>query len=329
MAPAFLSTVSPAAAAERLRVGGLVGLPTETVYGLAARADHSDAVLRIFDVKGRPSSNPLIVHVADQSALSVWATDIPGYVWDLADRFWPGPLTLVLTSNGRACPQVQAGQPTIALRAPQHPLFQAVLARLQATGVPSPGLAAPSANRSGRVSPTTAPAVAAELGSALSSHDAILDGGPCTVGIESTIIVCGTNTVSIARPGSISLEQIAQVVDVTNSSSSGTLPGSSTSHYAPVARVRVVDSIDTVGMAANGAAVGVIGIDADISEADPTWRRLTSARTPEVLAQQLYAALRSADEHGLDEVVAVVPNGVGISLAIRDRLTRSAAARTS
>ena len=282
---------------------------------------------RIFETKGRPASNPLIVHVADQRALTAWATDIPAYVWDLADRFWPGPLTLVLASNGRACPEIQAGQPTIALRAPQHPLFQSVLAELAAHDLSAPGLAAPSANRSGRVSPTTAAAVAEELGSELDSRDAILDGGPCAIGIESTIVVCGARSVSIARPGSILPEQLGEVVDVVSRSGAGPLPGSSTSHYSPVARVRVVDAIDDIDAASIGAAVGVVGVRTDIADADPNWQRLTSADTPEELAQQLYAALRAGDEYGLAEVVAVVPSTAGISLAIRDRLSRSAAPR--
>jgi L-threonylcarbamoyladenylate synthase len=317
-------------------------LPTETVYGLGGLASSPTAVANIFRVKGRPATHPVIVHVSGHDQVRYWSDSPPQTALAIAAAFWPGPITVVVPRSASVLDAVTGGQDTVALRAPGHPLFREVLSELAALGIEHPGIAAPSANRFGRVSPTTADHVSDELGSFLGPHDLILDGGPSTVGIESTIVLCGPDTVSIARHGGITATQIERVVPVSlanesliNPDRSPRVPGSLASHYAPNARVHLADlavngelarMADRVG---TGPSVGVVGLSTDVSKAPAGWRRLSQPDPLEDLdsyAQQLYAALRRADDLELTDVVAFVPpaDSIGLGPAIRDRLQRAA-----
>ena len=304
------------AAAGVLSAGGLVAFPTETVYGLGADASNAAAVARIYSVKGRPADHPLIVHVASMDGLGDWARDVPEYAISLARDFWPGPMTLVVPRSELARDFVTGGQDTVGVRVPNHPVALGLLEAFVRAG--GKGVAAPSANRFGNVSPTTAQAVAAELGDYLADSDQILDGGSCDVGVESTIIDCTGDTPKVLRPGAITIEMIEQStglkvvgnVDEPMIRVSGSLE----SHYAPAATV-VLDQSPTAGqgfiaMADVVAGAGVV--------------RLAAPRTHEEFAQVLYAALRAADEQGLTTVVVQQPVGDGIAIAIRDRLKRAA-----
>ena len=304
------------AAAGVLSAGGLVAFPTETVYGLGADASNAAAVARIYSVKGRPADHPLIVHVASMDGLGDWARDVPEYAISLARDFWPGPMTLVVPRSELARDFVTGGQDTVGVRVPNHPVALGLLEAFVRAG--GKGVAAPSANRFGNVSPTTAQAVAAELGDYLADSDQILDGGSCDVGVESTIIDCTGDTPKVLRPGAITIEMIEQStglkvvgnVDEPMIRVSGSLD----SHYAPAATV-VLDQSPTAGqgfiaMADVVAGAGVV--------------RLAAPRTHEEFAQVLYAALRAADEQGLTTVVVQQPVGDGIAIAIRDRLKRAA-----
>ena len=303
-------------AAANLLAGGLVAFPTETVYGLGADACNPDAVARIYSVKGRPADHPLIVHVASMDALGEWADDVPGYAISLARDFWPGPMTLVVKRSGLAGDFVTGGQDTVGVRVPNHPVALGLLEAFTKAG--GKGIAAPSANRFGSVSPTTAQAVADELGDYLAEGDQILDGGPCDVGVESTIIDCTRDVPKILRPGAITSQMIAEstglgVVGAVEESAIR-VSGSLEAHYAPVATV-VLDQSPVAGqgfiaMAGLMAGHGVI--------------RLASPQTPEDFARVLYSALRAADEQGLTTVVVAQPQGDGIAIAIRDRLKRAA-----
>jgi len=308
-------------AAANLLGGGLVAFPTETVYGLGADASNADAVERIYSVKARPADHPLIVHVASMDGLGEWADDVPGYAISLARDFWPGPMTLVVRRSGLAGDFVTGGQDTVGVRVPDHPVALGLLEAFARAG--GKGIAAPSANRFGSVSPTNAQAVADELGDYLEDRDQILDGGACDVGVESTIIDCTGDAPRILRPGAVTTEMIA---DSTGMSVGGTLPGtvddalkirvsgSLDSHYAPVATV-ILDKQPGVGegfiaMADSVTADGVV--------------RLAAPKTHEDFARVLYSALRAADEQGLETVVVAQPQGDGIAVAIRDRLKRAA-----
>jgi len=303
-------------AASVLLAGGLVAFPTETVYGLGADACNPAAVARIYSVKGRPADHPLIVHVASMDGLGDWARDVPTYAIALARDYWPGPMTLIVPRSDLAGDFVTGGQDTVGVRVPNHPVALGLLEAFAAAG--GKGVAAPSANRFGNVSPTTAQAVAAELGDYLADGDQILDGGACDVGVESTIIDCTGDTPKILRPGAITVEMIEQStgLKVVGSVEDPEIrvSGSLDSHYAPAATV-VLDQSPTAGqgfiaMADVVAAVGVV--------------RLAAPKTHEEFAQILYAALRAADEQGLEIVVVQQPVGDGIAIAIRDRLKRAA-----
>ena len=315
----FLSRCDAAAmcdAASVLMAGGLVAFPTETVYGLGADASNEKAVTRIYSVKGRPADHPLIVHVASMDGLGDWAHDVPSYAISLARDFWPGPMTLVVPRSSLAKDFVTGGQDTVGVRVPAHPVALGLLEAFVKAG--GRGIAAPSANRFGNVSPTTAQSVAAELGDYLADGDQILDGGACDVGVESTIIDCTGDTPKILRPGAITVEMIEQStglkvvgnVDEPMIRVSGSLD----SHYAPAATV-VLDQSPTAGQ-------GFIAM-ADVVATDGVVR-LAAPRTHEEFAQVLYAALRAADEQGLATVVVQQPVGDGIAIAIRDRLKRAA-----
>jgi L-threonylcarbamoyladenylate synthase len=303
-------------AAANLLAGGLVAFPTETVYGLGADACNTDAVARIYSVKGRPADHPLIVHVASMDALGEWAADVPAYAISLARDFWPGPMTLVVKRSGLAGDFVTGGQDTVGMRVPNHPVALGLLEAFAKVG--GKGVAAPSANRFGNVSPTTAQAVAAELGDYLAEVDQILDGGACEVGVESTIIDCTGDVPKILRPGAITAQMIAEstglsVVGVVEESAIR-VSGSLEAHYAPVATV-VLDQSPVVGQ-------GFIAM-ADVVT-DEGVVRLAAPKTHDEFARVLYSALRAADEQGLETVVVEQPQGDGIAFAIRDRLKRAA-----
>jgi len=298
-------------ASQALSQGNLIAFPTETVYGLGADATNPDAVKRIYEVKGRPSDHPLIVHIASLDQMDQWAIDIPEYAITLARDFWPGPMTLVLKRSTKAKDFITGGQDTVALRVPAHPIALSLLQEFKE------GIAAPSANRFGSVSPTTAEAVEEELKAYLSPQDLILDGGQCLVGVESTIIDCTKQTPFILRPGAITsamIEESAGLIALTNNDGSIRVSGALDSHYSPKAKV-VLDAIAEPGD-------GLIAPD-QIPTPDGVIR-LASPRTVEGYARDLYAALRLADTKNLDVVVVLQPGGDGLAEAIRDRLARSA-----
>jgi L-threonylcarbamoyladenylate synthase len=303
------------AAANLLR-GGLVAFPTETVYGLGADACNADAVARIYSVKGRPADHPLIVHIASMDCLGDWADDVPGYAISLARDFWPGPMTLVVKRSGLAGDFVTGGQDTVGVRVPDHPVALGLLEAFERAG--GKGVAAPSANRFGNVSPTTAQAVSDELGDYLAEGDQILDGGACDVGVESTIIDCTGDVPKILRPGAITVQMISEstgmeVVGVVEESAIR-VSGSLEAHYAPAARV-VLDQSPAAGQ-------GFIAME-NVVAGDGVVR-LAAPKTNEEFARVLYSALRAADEQGLETVVVEQPQGEGIAIAIRDRLKRAA-----
>jgi len=298
-------------ASQALSQGNLIAFPTETVYGLGADATNPDAVKRIYEVKGRPSDHPLIVHIASLDQMDQWAIDIPEYAIKLARDFWPGPMTLVLKRSTKAKDFITGGQDTVALRVPAHPIALSLLQEFKE------GIAAPSANRFGSVSPTTAEAAEEELKDYLSPQDLILDGGQCLVGVESTIIDCTKQTPFILRPGAITgamIEESTGLIALTNNDGSIRVSGSLDSHYSPKAKV-VLDAIAEPGD-------GLIAPD-QIPTPDGVIR-LASPRTVEGYARDLYAALRLADTKNLDVVVVLQPGGDGLAEAIRDRLARSA-----
>ncbi len=318
----FLSNCSASAladAAANLLAGGLVAFPTETVYGLGADASNADAVARIYSVKGRPADHPLIVHIASMTGLGDWADDVPGYAISLARDFWPGPMTLIVKRSALAGDFVTGGQDTVGVRVPDHPVALGLLEAFERAG--GKGLAAPSANRFGNVSPTTAQAVSDELGDFLAAGDQILDGGACDVGVESTIIDCTGDVPKILRPGAITAQMIAEStrLDVVGAveESAIRVSGSLEAHYAPAAKV-ILDQSPIAGQ-------GLIAL-ANILTGEGVIR-LATPRTNEEFARVLYAALREADEKGLGTVVVHQPVGDGIAIAIRDRLARSANGR--
>ena len=303
-----------AEAAANLLAGGLVAFPTETVYGLGADACNVDAVARIYSVKGRPADHPLIVHIASIDGLGDWADDVPGYAISLARDFWPGPMTLVVKRSALAGDFVTGGQDTVGVRVPDHPLALGLLEAFKRAG--GKGIAAPSANRFGNVSPTTAQAVSDELGDSLAGGDQILDGGPCDVGVESTIIDCTGEVPKILRPGAITQDMIEHSTGVKVLNSNGVairVSGSLESHYSPIAKV-LLDQTPMAGQ-------GFIAM-ADVATPDGVVR-LAASKTHEEFARVLYAALRAADEQGLQTVVVLQPKGTGIAIAIRDRLMRA------
>jgi L-threonylcarbamoyladenylate synthase len=309
-------------AAANLLAGGLVAFPTETVYGLGADACNANAVARIYSVKGRPADHPLIVHIASMDGLGDWADDVPGYAISLARDFWPGPMSLVVKRSGLAGDFVTGGQDTVGVRVPDHPVALGLLEAFVRAG--GKGVAAPSANRFGNVSPTTAQAVADELGDYLADGDQILDGGPCEVGVESTIVDCTGDMPKILRPGAITAQMIAESTglevvgqasgDAAVDSNVIRVSGSLEAHYAPAATV-VLDQSPVAGQ-------GFIAM-ADLSTPAGVVR-LAAPKSDEEFARVLYAALRKADEQGLQTVVVAQPAGDGIAIAIRDRLKRAA-----
>ena len=327
-----------ATAARALRSGALLGMPTETVYGLAADASSDAAVAQIFAAKGRPSDHPLIVHVADAAGIAHFASDVPAFAQKLVDAFWPGPLTLILPRLSGVATAATGGQDSVGLRCPAHPVAHALLVACAApadAAVPSDapvwGVAAPSANRFGRVSPTTAQHVQDELGEAL----LVLDGGPCQVGIESTIVDCTRGVPVLLRPGAITREQIQQACGMAPLSkedlphhtprASGTLEA----HYAPAAKVRLMDAkalqtgLDLLG--ADAAHIAVYARAALRTQSS----KLVMRRMPDdasAAAQQLFAALRAFDDQGVKLIWIETPPATPEWEGVRDRLQRAAAA---
>jgi L-threonylcarbamoyladenylate synthase len=304
-------------AAQALIDGHLVAFPTETVYGLGADATNEKAISRIYSVKGRPTSHPLIAHISSMNKLDQWATDIPEYAIKLAREFWPGPMTLILPRTDLAKSFITGGQNNVGLRVPDQPIALALLKKFEELG--GQGIAAPSANRFGAVSPTTAQAVGEELGDYLNSGDLVLDGGQCSVGIESTIIDCTGLAPIVLRPGAITKEMIEQPVEKIAENkkvrSQTRAPGLMDSHYAPKAII-----------ALNSIAEPGEGFLALAEFKTPTGAiRLASPNSLEQYARELYLALRSADQQGLAKVAVLLPEGVGLAEAIRDRLTRASA----
>jgi len=296
--------------------GGLVAFPTETVYGLGADACNEMAVARVYSVKDRPADHPLIVHVPSMDLLADWANDVPEYAIALARDYWPGPMTLVVTRSALAEDFITGGQDTVGVRVPNHPVALGLLEAFARAG--GKGVAAPSANRFGNVSPTTAQAVSNELSVYMAECDVILDGGACAVGVESTIIDCTGDVPKILRPGAITVQMIAESTGLEvvgeMEESEIRVSGSLDSHYAPVATV-VLDQSPVAGQ-------GFIAM-ADILAGDNVVR-LAAPKTHEEFARVLYSALRAADEQGLESIVVTQPAGDGIAIAIRDRLKRAA-----
>lgn len=295
-------------AVDVLRAGGVVGLPTETVYGLGADASNAQAVARIFAIKGRPSDHPLIVHVLDTDAARGWSRNWSDDAERLARAFWPGPLTLIVERADHVIANVTGGRDTVALRCPSHPMMRAVLAEFGG------GVAAPSANRFGKVSPTTAEHVVDDLGADV---DYVLDGGPCSVGLESTIVDCSVHPPQILRPGEISDADIAAVLgDVAESSGPARAPGMMESHYAPLCRVHPVESWDDAKSVVAELRAGRDGDGVDI---------LDGASDPAAFATSMYALLRTCDRRRLQDVVVILPPDTGIGRAIRDRIFKASA----
>jgi L-threonylcarbamoyladenylate synthase len=309
-------------ALDALRGGGLVAFPTETVYGLGCDAMNPDALARLYAVKRRPADHPVIVHLPGETAVPAWAAHVPAAATALATACWPGPLTLVLRRSGRVLDAVTGGRDTVGLRVPDQPVAAALLSAFGG------GIAAPSANRFGRVSPTTAADVRAELGDDV---DVVLDGGPCAVGVESTIVDC-TDAPTILRLGAVTRERVEELVGGTVELRTGgeiAAPGTLVAHYAPEARVLVVRAGDVAARAASflagGDRVGLLapepvppGLPAGVVVLDPPV-------DVDDYAHVLYARLRDADRRGLDVVLAVAPAAGGIGDAVADRLARASA----
>ncbi len=296
-------------AAQILLGGGTVAIPTETVYGLGADAASDAAVRKVFEAKGRPPGHPLIVHLASADQLTLWATPTDPRVQDLAEAFWPGPLTLILPRTDRVTSLAVGGRATVGIRVPSHPVASAIL---EAFGG---GLAAPSANRFGHVSPTTAEHVLADLDGRI---DAVVDGGSTTLGIESTILELAGGDPTLLRPGGVSTSEIeavlgAPVVDgsSTESRAAGMLP----SHYAPRAEVEIVSSVDPGRLRPDVAVVGPVSVQHSLS-----WWLPEDATG---YAEGLYRAFRAADASGAQLILVVPPERGDLLDAVMDRLTKA------
>jgi L-threonylcarbamoyladenylate synthase len=300
-------------AAKALREGRLVVLPTETVYGLGGDAENEEAVRRIYEVKGRPLDHPVIVHIGDLKFLDTWISDLRDYAVELARNFWPGSMTLVLPRSDRAKDFITGGQESVGVRIPAHPISLQLLTEFHGLG--GVGVAAPSANRFGEVSPTTASDAEQDLGGYLHNGDLILDGGPCLVGIESTIIDCRGSQPRILRPGAITEAMITDVteLDVVDSETSLRVSGVLESHYAPRARVVVGDFV-----VHGGGFIAMTGIPTP-----PGLTRIFSPATVEEFARGLYGALREVDLLNLQEVTIIPPPGEGLARAVCDRIEKA------
>jgi L-threonylcarbamoyladenylate synthase len=305
-------------AADSLKNGALVAFPTETVYGLGADASNEKAVARIYEVKGRPQDHPLILHIASKNEITYWAEEVSDYAIALARSFWPGPMTLIFKRSDAAKDFVTGGQDTVGLRVPYHSLALGLLQECKKIGVHA--IAAPSANRFGHVSPTTAVDVQEEIGADLSAQDLILDGGPAQVGLESTIIDCTGDGPRILRPGAITQAMIEEATGMNVSEDNNSdirVSGSLEKHYAPNAQILLdVQASDGQGFIA----------PADVAT-PPGAIRLASPANTDEYARVLYSALRDGDAHGLKTIAVIQPSGDGLAIAIRDRLMRASKGR--
>jgi L-threonylcarbamoyladenylate synthase len=306
-------------AARSLFEGNLVAFPTETVYGLGADATNAAAIAKIYKTKGRPTDHPLIVHVYSMQAIEPWVSDIPDYAISLARDFWPGPMTLILKRSTLAKDFVTGGQDSIGVRVPSHPIALSLLQEFHELG--GKGVAAPSANRFGHVSPTTSEAVHSELHEYLEDSDLVLDGGQSVIGLESTIINCTHDVPRILRPGAITADMIQSSTGLKSTESDQTsglrVSGSLEKHYSPIAQV-FLDQLPLSGqgylaLSSFPTPNGVI--------------RLAEPRNNEEFARDFYSGLRKADELGLDSLVIQQPIGNGIAIAIRDRALRASKGR--
>ena len=284
----------------------LVAIPTETVYGLAARASSPSAVKKIFVVKGRPIGHPLILHVANKQDLSLWSQELSNNARLLAEKYWPGPLTIIVKRNDKVCDEITGGRDTIAIRCPNHPVATELLIRL------TDAIVAPSANHFGKVSPTSARHVAEDFGDEIS---VILDGGECSIGVESTIIDCTTEPPQILRAGAISADQIKRECNITIASATGDsrASGMLDKHYAPNCTVELVDDRKDADVRLNqlngdGRSSEIIDFGDDL----------------QMFAHELYARLRDADKRLIDVVITVKPPMSGIGIAINERLEKAA-----
>jgi len=287
-------------AASILQRGGIVALPTETVYGLGALARDHVAVARVFEAKGRPTDHPLIIHVADVDAAREWSSEWPATAEALSRAFWPGPLTIIVRRADFVPDQVTGGQNTVALRVPDHPMT------LRLLKIIGDGVAAPSANRFGHVSPTSAQHVVDDLGDRV---DYVLDGGPCHVGLESTIVDCTVDPPRVLRPGGVTSERIHTIVDQGDQTTSTVrAPGMLASHYAPMCRLHLLEADHAV----------------DSIELTSRTRHLDASGDPIRFARDMYSLMRRADDEGVEDLYVRMPTPVGIGVAIRDRLTKAA-----
>ena len=306
-------------AAKALKDGHLVAFPTETVYGLGADAINEKAVSRIYSAKGRPTDHPLIVHISSINQLEKWAIDIPEYAIKLAKEFWPGPMTLILKRSKLAKNFITGGQNNVGLRVPSQPIALELLQEFEKIG--GQGIAAPSANRFGAVSPTTAQAVADELGEHLGADELILNGGQCLVGIESTIINCTKEKPLVLRPGAITVEMIETTtrykIPLSLEKNEVKASGLLGLHYSPRAKVLLGTTADSgdgfIALAEVSTPTGVV--------------RLASPQNIEEYARILYGALRAGDQKGLKKITIFQPGGVGLAEAIRDRVSKAAAGK--
>ena len=301
-------TVSIDLAVKYLKDDLLIGLPTETVYGLAALASRPKAIAKIFQVKARPTSHPLILHLANYRQLEKWARNIPAYVEVLCDNFWPGPLTIVLQRTERVCDAITGARETVAIRVPNNQVALTLLKKLD------DGLVAPSANRFGKVSPTSAKHVVDDLGDEVAL---VLDGGNSEIGVESTILDCTRSSPQILRLGAITKDELESVAKISIALSDGEsrASGMLEKHYAPNCRVELVETTADAKrrqseLVAENQKVQILDFLGDVVS----------------YANQLYARLRQADQSGIDVVIAVIPTNVGLGEAIRDRLTKASAA---
>jgi len=306
-------------AAKALKDGHLVAFPTETVYGLGADATNENAVGRIYSAKGRPTDHPLIVHISSINQLDKWAIDVPGYAIKLAKEFWPGPMTLILKRSKLAKNFITGGQNNVGLRVPSQPIALELLQEFEKIG--GQGIAAPSANRFGAVSPTTAQAVADELGEHLGADELILNGGQCLVGIESTIINCTKEKPLVLRPGAVTVEMVETTtgykISLSLEKNEVKASGLLGLHYSPRAKVVLDTTADSgdgfIALAEIPTPTGVV--------------RLASPQNIEEYARILYGALRAGDQKGLKKITIFQPGGVGLAEAIRDRESKAAAGK--
>lgn len=325
-----------ARAASRLRDGGVVAFPTETVYGLGADASNPEAVRRIFEIKGRPADHPLIVHLADGDQAAAWAAEVPEVARRLMARFWPGPLTLVLPARDEVPREVTGGQDSVALRAPSHPLAQALLRAFAGakTGARAVGLAAPSANHFGRLSPTEAWHVSVSLGGRI---DQVLDGGRCRYGLESTIVSLLGDRARLLRPGALPVSALREVLGedglefAAATAPAPRAPGMLAAHYAPATPLEVLAAADLGRRAetllARGMRVAVLRRNTGLrgKPALPPLPEFLLPGTPIAYARGLYARLRELDRFAFDRLLVEAPPDAEGWLAVNDRLARAAA----